>query len=144
MIQFGRFATSGHPGDEPIAAPAYRPGVCNIGPEEIARRRRSGHVGALLTLGLLVLLVAADAPPVTRLALVIPATISASGYLQAWLKFCAGFGAMGVRNFGPLGRTEPVEDEAARAADRRRAREIGLVSLGVGLAVALVAVVLPI
>jgi hypothetical protein len=49
-----------------------------------------------------------------------------------------------VRNFGPLGRTEAVEDEAARAADRRRARQIGLMSLGVGLAVALMAVVLPI
>jgi hypothetical protein len=144
MIHVSRSAAAGRPGGEPLAAAAYRPGVCNIGPEEIARRRRSGHVGALLTLGLLVLLVAIGAPPVARLALVIPATVSASGYLQAWLKFCAGFGAMGVRNFGPLGRTEAVEDEAARAADRRRARQIGLMSLGVGLAVALMAVVLPI
>ena len=31
----------------------YEPGVCNIGPAEIARRRRSGHVGALITIGLL-------------------------------------------------------------------------------------------
>ena len=74
----------------------------------------------------------------------IPATVSASGYLQAWLKFCAGFGAIGVRNFGPLGRTEAVDDEAARAADRRRAREIGLMSFGVGVAVALLAVALPV
>ena len=43
------FAASGPP--IPAAplmdvTPDYRPGVCNIGPAEIARRRRSGHVGA--------------------------------------------------------------------------------------------------
>ena len=143
MTHIGRFAETRHPG-EPIATASYRSGVCNIGPEEIARRRRAGHIGALLTLGALVVLVAIGAPPLTRLVLVIPATVSASGYLQAWLKFCAGFGAIGVRNFGPLGRTEAVEDAAARAADRRRAREIGLTSFGVGLAVALLAVALPV
>jgi hypothetical protein len=143
MTHIGRFAATGHP-HEPIAPSSYRPGICNIGPEEIARRRRSGHIGALLTLGLLVVLVAIGAPPVTRLVLVVPATVSASGYLQAWLKFCAGFGAIGVRNFGPLGRTEAVEGKAARAADRRRAREIGLTSFGIGLAVSLLAVALPV
>ena len=40
----------------------YRPGVCNIGPAEIARRRRAGHVGSLATIGLFAVLVAVDAP----------------------------------------------------------------------------------
>ncbi|HEY7738726.1 MAG TPA: hypothetical protein VIC63_06830 [Candidatus Limnocylindria bacterium] len=143
MTHASAFAATGHPGD-PTLGTDYQPGVCNIGPEEIAHRRRSGHVGALLTLGLFALLVAVAAPPVARLLLVIPATVSASGYLQAWLKFCAGFGAIGVRNFGPLGRTETVADPAARAADRRRAREIGLMGFGIGLVVGLVAAALPI
>ena len=39
-------------------ADGYRPGVCNIGPAEIARRRRAGHVGALATVGLLAVLAA--------------------------------------------------------------------------------------
>lgn len=135
---------SGEPPSSPALSTAYRPGVCNIGPEEIARRRRSGHVGALATLAVLVVLVAIGAPPLVRLVLIIPATVSASGYLQAWLKFCAGFGSIGVVNFGPLGRTEAVVDEVARAADRRRARQIGLMSFGIGLLVGLVAVLLPI
>jgi hypothetical protein len=30
-----------------VADTGYRPGVCNIGAAEIARRRRAGHVGLL-------------------------------------------------------------------------------------------------
>jgi hypothetical protein len=122
----------------------YRPGVCNIGPEEIARRRRSGHIGLIATIATLAVLIAIGAPPLARLVLVIPATIAASGYIQARSKFCAGFGGAGVFNFGPLGSTETVVDAAARAADRRRAGQIGLASLAVGVATAIVAVLLPI
>jgi hypothetical protein len=36
----------------------YRPGVCNIGPAEIARRRMFGHSGVIASIALLVALVA--------------------------------------------------------------------------------------
>ena len=135
------FATGGAvPAD---ATPSYRPGVCNIGPAEIRRRRRAGHVGLAATVALFALLVAIDAPPLARLALAIPATISASGYLQARMKFCAGFGQLGIMNFGELGDSVAVADDEARAADRRRARQIGLASMAVGAAVGIVAALLP-
>jgi hypothetical protein len=127
-----------------IATPEYRPGVCNIGPAEIARRRRAGHIGLVGSVALLAVLVALDAPPLARLLLVVPATIGASGYLQAWLKFCAGFGSAGVFNFGDLGSTQSVVDDAARAADRRRSGQIGLASFAIGLPVGIGAVLLPI
>ena len=80
------FAAAGRSG--PLTPGAgYRPGVCNIGPEEIARRRRAGHVGLLVTVGVFALLVAIGAPPPVRLILALPAAGSASGYLQAWLRF---------------------------------------------------------
>ena len=123
---------------------AYEPGVCNIGPAEIARRRRAGHVGALLTLGLLALLVAVDAPSLARLLVIIPATVSASGYLQARLKFCAGLGSRGLFNFGPLGSATSVTDPEALERDRRRSREIGIMAFAIGTVVAIVAVLLPI
>ncbi len=50
----------------------YIPGVCNIGPQEIARRRRSGHVGLIVTIGALVALVAIGAPPVVSAGPVLP------------------------------------------------------------------------
>jgi hypothetical protein len=130
--------------DGSTATAGYRPGVCNIGPAEITRRRRTGHVGLLATILGLVLLIAIDAPPLARLLLILPATVSAAGYLQAWLRFCAGFGARGVINFGPLGRTDAVADGAARALDRRQARRIGLASLAIGVIAGLVAVALPV
>ena len=122
---------------------AYQPGVCNIGPAEIARRRRAGNVGLVATAGLLAGLVAIDAPPVARLVLTIPAATAASGYLQARLKFCAGFGSAGVFNFGEIGGTEKVADADARRRDRMRARQIGLGSLAIGLAVGVGAFLLP-
>jgi hypothetical protein len=122
---------------------AYRPGVCNIGPAEIARRRRAGHIGLLVTIVALVILVAVGAPPLARLIVALPAAAAASGYLQAWLRFCAGFGSRGIFNFGPLGQTENVPDADAARRDRARARQIGLASLAIGVAVGLVALVLP-
>ena len=129
--------------DRAPATAAYRPGVCNIGPAEIARRRMAGHVGLLATVALFAVLVALDAPPLIRLIVALPAAAAASGYLQAWLRFCAGFGSRGIFNFGPLGQAELVADDAARRRDRARANQIGLASLAIGVAVGIAAALLP-
>ena len=78
-----------------------------------------------------------------RLLVILPATISASGYLQAWLKFCAGLGSRGLFNFGPLGTATAVTDQEALERDRRRSRQIGLMSFGIGIVAGVVAVILP-
>jgi hypothetical protein len=122
----------------------YQPGVCNIGPAEIARRRRAGHTGLIATIALFAFLVAISAPPLARLILIIPAAVSASGYLQAYLKFCAGFGSRGIFNFDGVGTTQQVGDAASRALDKAKANRIGLASFAIGVAVAVVAVLLPI
>ena len=131
----------------PAAPPApdggYVPGVCNIGPDEIARRRRAGHLGALVTLALFIVLLALDVPYVVRFAVALPAAGAAVGYLQAWLEFCAGFGSIGVFNFGALGQTELVDDPAARARDRARARQIFAGGVAIGLLVGGLAALLP-
>ena len=121
----------------------YQPGVCNIGPAEIARRRRSGQVGALASLVLLGVLIAVGAPPLARLLVALPAVIAASGYLQAHFHFCAGFGSKGIFNFGPLGPTETVVDPEARARDRAMALRISAASFAIGALVGLLAVLIP-
>jgi hypothetical protein len=121
----------------------YQPGTCNIGPAEIARRRRAGHVGLGAAIVLLAGLVAIGAPPPVRLLVALPAAAAASGYLQARFRFCAGFGSRGIYNFGELGQTLKVEDVEARRRDRARATQIGLASVAIGVAVGLVAVGLP-
>ena len=136
------FAAAGSPA--PPISIEYQPGVCNIGPAEIARRRRAGHIGVVATVVLFAILVAIGAPPIARLLLAIPAAIAASGYLQAYLKFCAGFGAKGVVNFGDVGTTDKVADAAARALDRAKASRISIASFAIGAAVGVVAALLPI
>lgn len=123
----------------------YEPGVCNIGPAEIAARRRSGHVAALVTVLALAVLVVMEAPPLWRLLLFLPAAGAASGYLQAALHFCANFGLRGVFNFSDrLRNTESVIAVGARARDRRKALRIIGLSVLVGAAVAIVAYLLPV
>lgn len=126
----------------PIKHVDYQAGACNIGPAEIARRRRTGHVGLIATLALLVILLALDAPTWTRLILFLPAAVGAAGYLQAHFRFCADYGWRGVFNVGERAghdRTTSVADATARRADRRRAMLISGASGLIGLAVTLLA-----
>lgn len=138
-------AVSGSPGTRQAEqfGTGYQPGICNIGPAEIARRRRAGHAGLIAAITLLAVLVAIGAPPLARLLVALPAAASSSGYLQAWLKFCAGFGSRGVFNFGRVGQTEQAPEGVARARDRARSGQIGLASLAIGVAVAVIVVILP-
>lgn len=121
----------------------YRPGTCNIGAAEIARRRRAGVVGIGAAVALAAGLILVGAPAVTRGLVAVPLAVGAVGLLQARLRFCAAYGAVGVRNFGALGRTERVEDDAARRADRTKAAAIVLAAGAIGLAGALALVLLP-
>jgi hypothetical protein len=134
---------AGGSSETPVVSGEYRPGACNIGPAEIARRRRAGHVGLVATVVTLGVLAAIDAPPAARLIVALPAAVAASGYLQARLHFCAGFGSRGVFNFGPLGQVEEVANRDARARDRSKASQIGLASLAVGVTVGVLAALLP-
>jgi hypothetical protein len=121
----------------------YRAGICNIGPAEIARRRQVGHIGLVATIALFVGLVALGAPQPVRLLVALPAAGAASGYLQAFLHFCAGFGSRGLYNFGSLGTQRLVTDPAARARDMLMSARIGIAAVGIGIAVGAIAALLP-
>ena len=122
----------------------YQPGACNIGPAEIARRWRTGHLAVAATLVTLAVLVAVGAPPLARLILALPAAGTAVAYLEAALKFCVAFGSRGVFNFGPLGTLATIRDSSARSRDRTRAFQITLAGVLIGLAVGVIAVAVPI
>jgi hypothetical protein len=115
----------------------YVPGACNIGPAEIAIRRRAGHVGLAATAALATALLRSDLHPAWRLSLAVPAAGAASGYLQARQRFCANFGFRGVYNFDTRGNQQQVTTDQAQAEDRRRAMRITAASAAIGLGVAL-------
>ncbi len=116
----------------------YVPGVCNIGQAEIKKRRQFGWYGLIATIALWALFWLFRVPAPWRLFLFLPAAMGATGFLQAALHFCAGFGSRGVYNFrADVGQTDTVEQAEFRLKDRRKASLIGLYSALVGVVVAL-------
>ena len=99
----------------------YRAGACNIGPAEIARRRRGGIAGVGSALALAIVLVAIGASWWTRLVVFAPLASGLISLEQVRRHFCVGFAMAGIRNFGALGDPDRVADSADRAADRRAA-----------------------
>jgi hypothetical protein len=125
-------------------ASAYQPGVCNIGPAEIARRRRSAIATTVLAVAVAMGLVVTGVPATVRIALWPFAAAAGIQWLQVVRKFCVGFGAAGIRNFGELGAHSGVGDAAARAADRRAALRMTLEGASYGLVAAVILVLLPV
>lgn len=116
---------------------------CNIGPDEIARRRRSAIPMTVVTAVVVVAIVATHAPVLVRLLVWPLATGAAVGWLQVVHRFCVAFGALGLENFGRLGGQVQV-DPRIRAADRRRALQVILEGALIGLVVTLAVLALPI
>ncbi len=102
----------------PSPSGPYRPGACNIGPAEIARRRRAGWLGLGLAVAWGAVTLVAGTGPVLRFGILLPLGGAIVGFLQARRRFCAAYGFLGLRNFGPLGEAEAVVDPEARRRDR--------------------------
>jgi len=117
----------------------YTPGVCNIGPAEIARRRMVGWIGLVITVVFLAALFYFKSSSLLRLIVVLPAFVSASGFLQAYFHFCSGFAQEGVFNLGEIGTTQKVTDAAAKAKDAKRGRNIMLYAFAMAIIFALIA-----
>jgi hypothetical protein len=122
----------------------YDAGACNIGPAEIARRRRSGLVGIGIAVALAVILVVVGAPAWTRVIVFVPLAGGIISLEQARRRFCVGFAMAGLRNFGALGQESAVTDDADRSADRRAALVMVGYASGIAAAVTAAFVLLPV
>lgn len=122
----------------------YQPGVCNIGPAEIRQRRTSGWIGVVVTVVAVAAFVIFDVPAPFRLLAALPAILAASGFLQAGLHFCANFGMRGLFNVTDgMGSQESVMEADFRKADQRKAVQIIVGSLIIGIVVGVIAFLLP-
>ena len=124
----------------------YVAGACNIGPEEITRRKRAAVAGLAATLFLGAALLALGAPSGLgpRLLIALPLTGAAIGWIQARRRFCMAYGLAGTFNLGKIGEMSRVSDQAALAADRRTALIIAAQGLAIGVGGALLFLILPI
>lgn len=121
----------------------YIPGVCNIGPAEIQRRRSAGIGGAVATGAVIAATVLTGVPKPLRLLAILPAAGAATGFIQAATHFCAGFGMRGVFNFGATGTTDTIEQAEFRAEDQAKAKRILAASLAIGAGVGGATLLLP-
>lgn len=121
----------------------YAPGACNISAQEGALRMAGGYIGTGLTVAAALAFFALGVPPLWRLTLFLPATMAASGFLQATLKFCMNYGIRGVYNVAnEVGEISKVADES-KAVDRRHAFMILGWSVAIGVVVAVGALLAP-
>jgi hypothetical protein len=104
--------------------PVYQPGVCNIGPAEIAKRRRFGILGVGIAIAIGVAILVLGLPVFTRTFVFFPLWGGVLSLLQAHLHFCAGFAYSGVRSVQGTDATEAVDSAKDHAADREAARKL--------------------
>jgi hypothetical protein len=123
---------------------AYIPGVCNINRAEIAYRQKAGYVISVIFVAILALLVLAGLSRWYRAVLFVPGLLAADCFLQAKNKFCVGYGAAGQHNANEgSSKAVSVEDSAANAKDKKRARQINLQAAGIGLLLTVLAFAIP-
>lgn len=120
----------------------YIPGVCNIGPAEINKRKQAGWIGLIATIALWAIFIWFDIPSIWRLTLFLSAMMSATGFLQAYMHFCAYFGFASLFNFGDVGKTDSVFQAELRAKDKRKAWQIIIYAVLIGIAIAIISVLI--
>jgi uncharacterized membrane protein YkgB len=118
----------------------YIPGVCNIGPEEKQRRLAIGWVGLLVTIIIAGLLLYFPISHWLRIFLFLPATMSATGFVQAHFNFCFAFGKKGIFNMDHLGTERLITDPESLKKDRHQANIIISYSLVIGIIITIIAV----
>jgi len=121
----------------------YIPGACNIGREEIKRRKMATIFSAILTIAVMVLILTLDANKIWRLLLFIPATSLGVSFQQWYFKFCVAFGIKGVFNFGDIGKTFSIEQKENYRKDRIKAWQMIISGVVFGVVVALIFYYLP-
>lgn len=122
----------------------YIPGVCNIGPAEIKLRKLSGLIGLSVAIILFMILSVGDLPHFLRLFLLVPITVAAVGYLQAWSHFCVRFGSTGLFNVSSASlKRETVEKAEYRQKDVRKAVIMIASSATIGIVLTILIFILP-
>ena len=121
----------------------YIPGACNIGREEIKRRKMATIFSAILTIAVIVLILTLDANKIWRLLLFIPATSLGVSFQQWYFKFCVAFGIKGVFNFGDIGKTFSIDQKENYRKDRIKALQMIISGAVFGLILALIFYFMP-
>jgi predicted nucleic acid-binding Zn ribbon protein len=120
----------------------YIPGICNINPKEVKRRRAIGVIGLMIVVLLTTTLILLSVPSLFRAIVFVPAFIMATGFIQAQSKFCVGYASAGMQHVGT--DSLRIENKESLRADKKRANKINIQALGIATVVAVIVILLPI
>ena len=99
----------------------YIPGVCNIGKEEVKRRKNATIFSAVLCIAVIMLLKWLQAAPEWKLGLFVPAVFLGITFQQWYFKFCVAYGIKGMFNFQNIGEHFNIVDKESLRQDRIKA-----------------------
>lgn len=104
----------------------YKPGVCNIGSQEVIYRRRIvGYGSGLVSVALYFMFVFFNVPIALYAFILIPIFISIHGFNEASHNFCTNYGRNGKYNMtSEVGITQNVLGQSKRDQDRRFANAL--------------------
>ena len=121
----------------------YKPGESNINNYEARLRRETGFISLALTIALALFLQSFQAPLIAYIFVAVPAWFSVLGFLQAHYGFCARYGLQGIQNAeSELAEPVTIASERARNKDKNRAHWLMIISIIIGLLVAVLSGVL--
>lgn len=110
--------------------PEYKPGVCNIGKNEIRKRYTLAIVAFVISALVLYASLSFDLSHWTLLFSFIPLLMGFEGFYQGYFRFCAGFAAAGKYDFtGSGGTKNKVTDSRSHKKDLQKARQIHIYSI---------------
>ncbi len=117
----------------------YKPGVCNIGKNEIRKRYAFGAAGLILSVALVYLLISFSLPRPYLLAVFIPLVMAFEGFYQGYFGFCVGYASRSIYDLGGSGGGYgKVADKESHKADMDRAKTITIYAVVSSLLVAII------
>ncbi len=117
----------------------YKPGVCNIGKDEIRKRYAFGAAGLAIAAVLVYLLVSWGMPKPYLLLSFIPLVMAFEGFYQGYFGFCVGYATKGIFDLGGSGGGYgEVKDKESHRTDMGRAKTITIYAVVSSLLVAII------
>ncbi|MGZ3863871.1 MAG: hypothetical protein ACXVPN_02025 [Bacteroidia bacterium] len=114
----------------------YIPGVCNIGNEQLAKRKRFLAKCIAITIICVVFIEFFHANKFLRLLMFFPLTLTSVAAQQVLYKFCYRFGLTGLYGFGKVGDDTKIVEGQFRELDRKKSQKMIVSSLLIAAAIA--------
>lgn len=122
----------------------YIPGTCNIGNEQLQKRKRFLLKTVSATLLCILFLEVFHLDKTWRMLMFIPFSLTIIGSQQVYFKFCYLFGLKGYYGFGEVGKAKAVTDAENIKRDKAKARKMIVSSVIIGAVLTVVYYFLPV